>query len=223
MPDIFKNNYRMATVCCWLLLMSLAGLSQALDAQSSVRSIGTPEANHGASLFPQERPRTVVTSSFQETGDFKSKITRRSYRRIGSADITEIYPHSVLPPSVHCGIVNHIEFFVQTVSGDVGLAFSPAISGIVAIPFGRHGEKSLFANVETFGISGYYPAERNIKETLIFSIELTMDDGNYYVITQRYPPQFQQGDTVIRNKDGMLEQANCMPNDPGWHDLDSSQ
>jgi hypothetical protein len=223
MPDILKNNFRMAIVCCWLLILSLADLSQALGAQPSVRSIGTPEINHGTSPFLEEPPKTVVTSSFQDVGDNKSKITRRSYRRIGSADVTEIYPHSVLPPSVHCGVVNHIEFFVQTDFGDADLAFSPTISGIVAMPFGRHGEKSFFANVDTFGTSGYYPAEKNIKESLIFSIGLTMDDGDYYVITQRYPPQFQEGDTVMRNKDGMLEQANCIPNDLELHNLESPQ
>lgn len=211
MLAILMNVYRIVAASGWLMILSLADSAQALGAETAVRLIPKLIAYHDVSRLAQESSRAIVTSSSLDHDDKAGRPVKKSYRRIGSADIAYT-PYTDLPSTVHCGIVNHIEFFDQSVFYGIGQALNPVISGFVAMPFGRQGDKSFFANVETLGISGYTPIEKNI-DPVLFSIGLTMDDGNYYVITQRSPPRFQQGDTVMRNRDGLLERANCMPND----------
>lgn len=135
--------------------------------------------------------------------------TRSSSRRISSGAVLPIFAYSYPPPVGYCGVVSHIEHFLHPDYGDIDRATNPPLSGMVAIPFGRFGDQSFFANVTVAGSSGYYPAEKNIEETVYFRIHLTLPDGSHYTVTEQRLPLFQPGDGVLLNEFGVLERADC--------------
>lgn len=214
MLDDLNNYFRNAFVgCCWFLIVSVSGYIQAVhSAQPGTRSVAT--SSTGNTAPPGQVSRGAVTLSTHDTGRMSEPAARPSSHRISSGAVLPIFAYSYPPPMGYCGVVRHIEHFLHPDYGDIDRATNPPISGMVAIPFGRFGDQSFFADVTVAGPSGYYPAEKNIEETVYFRIHLTLPDGGHYTVTEQRPPSFQPGDGVLLNEFGVLERADCKTDNP---------
>jgi hypothetical protein len=219
------NNDRRKMVINWSWII-VAGMvshvpvlaaQQHTDKATVQQGVANQSTFRSTSSWQRTGSKAAVTVSSREISHDKSKLKKPPYRRIGNADIAATLAYPSLLPSIHCGVVNHIDFTVQPHYAGNMNTFIP---GVVAIPFGRHGEKSFFTDVGAIGDSGYYPVERNIPEAALFRISLITDDGHYYVVTQRYLPRFQTGDTVRLNDAGFLERADCPMHDPNRRGLE---
>lgn len=161
----------------------------------------------------KSRPAAVLSSTEAGQSQSNNGLKRPPYRRIRSADAAAAFtPPRLLAPE-RCGIVDHIEFVMQPYHSGSGDA-NTFIPGTAVMPYGQHGEKLFFADVAVTGNSGYFPLHKNIVEPVYFKIGLLADDGNYHIITQRIPPQFQMGDTVRFGHSGFLEKTDCMMQNP---------
>ncbi|MXS81073.1 hypothetical protein SAMN05216317_10510 [Nitrosomonas eutropha] len=167
------------------------------------------------------KPRQQVKSSVTATTSSPNKIDgsaggqkRSTYRRIYSTDASRTLINPARLPADYCGVVEHIvPVMLNPANGGNTDTF---ISGIVAVPLGRHWG-SFFTEVDVLGNSSYVPPERNIAEPIYYRISLLANDGNRYVITQQVPPGFQPGETIRFNDDGLLEKAGCVMREPDPH------
>lgn len=191
----------------------IAGHIPVSDARQVAEAIDADTSTGYQEIRDRRKSRPAAVLSSTEAGQDNSGLKKPSYRRTRSTDAAAAFtpPRSLAPG--RCGIVDHIEFVRQLYHGDSGSA-GTFISGMAAIPYGQHGEKLFYADVAVAGSSGYFPPHKNIVEPIYFKISLLADDGNYYVITQRIPPQFQTGESVKLGHSGLLEKADCVMQNP---------
>lgn len=210
----------MARIFCkkamFLLLLTgtgIAGYIPVLDAQPVAETIGADTSAGYQEIRDRRKSRPAAVLSSTEAGQDNSGLKKPPYRHTRSTDAAAAFtPPRLLAPG-RCGIVDHIEFVRQPYHGDPGRA-DTFIPGMAAIPYGQHGEKLFYADVAVAGSSGYFPPHKNIVEPVYFEVSLLADDGNYHVITQRIPPQFQAGETVRLGHSGLLEKADCVMQNP---------
>lgn len=220
MPDDAASDYCKIMMIWWSVIgTALAGYIPVAGARQQADVVSQDTSSGYKSIRYQGKLAAAVTLSSTEIGRDEIRSKKPPYRRIRSDDAgrrTFVSP-SFFPPG-HCGVVDYIEPVMQSYYNDhAGGGVSEFISGMVALPFGRHGEKSFFADVGVAASSGYYPPEKNIAEPVYFRIGLMANDGNHYVITQQFPPQFQVGETVRLNRAGFLEKIECVMHDFGQH------
>ena len=201
-----------------LLLMIDTGLMRvALTSDARQDKIVNSREIAGEYSKPRQQGKssvTVTTSSPDKIDESAGRRKQSTYRRIRSTDASGTSIDPARLPADYCGIVEHIApVMLNPANGGNTDAF---ISGIVAIPLGRHGG-SFFTEVDVPDNSGYVPSERNITEPVYYRISLLANDGNRYVITQQVPPGFQPGETIRFNDDGFLEKAACVMRQPDLH------
>lgn len=191
----------------------IAGHIPVSDARQVAEAIDADTSTGYQEIRDRRKSRPAAVLSSTEAGQDNSGLKKPPYRRTRSTDAAAAFTPTRLLASGRCGIVDHIEFVRQLYHSNPGSA-GTFISGMAAIPYGQHGEKLFYADVAVAGSSGYFPPHKNIVEPIYFKIGLLADDGNYYVITQRIPPQFQTGESVRLGHSGLLEKADCVMQNP---------
>ncbi len=132
----------------------------------------------------------------------------KSYRKTDSTESTRFFNDSMTLPINTCAIVDRIEQI--GITNEINSHPDTRIRGTIALPAGKDNNKAFYTNIDIAANQGYRPPQRNIAKAEYFRIYLYTRDSDLHVVTQSIPPQFVPGDTVLLQKSGLLEVADCM-------------